>query len=207
MASSMIHLAVAKKVLEKINVENEKDYYLGSIAPDISKQVGTSRHESHFIFNTREDIPNLKLFIKRYPTFKYNSFNLGYYTHLYVDKEWTEDVLNNIVSNSSVKLLDGTIIKAKPGEIKEMIYSDYTNLNIKLIDEYNMDLSLFYEEFQIPDTNLNEIPIDKLDILINKMSIIIENTKENKSYTFDIELVKEFIDNISEKIINELEKY
>ena len=209
MASALIHLAIAKQIKEKSNIEidNLKDYYLGSIAPDIAKQVGTSRDESHFIYNTREDIPNIKLFIKRYPTFKYNSFELGYFTHLYTDKEWTEKVYDNIVSNSSIKLLDGTIINTTNEEMQNMIYSDYTNLNIKIIDEYNLDLSLFYEDFEIPKTNLREIPIEKLDILINKMSIIIENTKENKAYTFDITTIKEFIDKISDEIIEELKKY
>ena len=76
MASAIIHLAVAKKILEKIHVENEYDYYLGSIAPDIAKQIGQSKDKSHFIINTKEDIPNIKLFTKRYTTFLYNSFNL-----------------------------------------------------------------------------------------------------------------------------------
>ena len=49
MASALIHLAVAKKILEKIHVENEYEYYLGSIAPDISKQIGQSKDKSHFI--------------------------------------------------------------------------------------------------------------------------------------------------------------
>ena len=51
---------IFKKSNLKIN--NLKDYYLGSIAPDVAKQIGTSRNESHFIFNTPTDIPNLKLF-------------------------------------------------------------------------------------------------------------------------------------------------
>ena len=209
MASAIIHLAIAKQVKEKgkLKLDNEKDYYLGSIAPDIAKQIGTSRNESHFIFNTREDIPNLKLFIKRYPTFKYNSFNLGYFTHLYVDKEWNENVYENIVNNSSIKLLDGTIMNTTPEQIENMIYSDYTNLNIEIIDEYNLDLSLFYEDFKIPDTSLIEIPIEKLDILINKMGLIIENTKIETAYTFDITLVKDFIDKVSDQIIKELKKY
>ena len=209
MASSIIHIAIAKQIKEKGNIEidNLKDYYLGSIAPDIAKQIGTSRDKSHFIYNTRKNIPNLNLFIKRYPTFKYNSFELGYYTHLYVDKMWTEEIHNKIVSNSSIKLLDGTIMNASHEEILNMIYSDYTNLNIQLIDDYNLDLSLFYEDFQIPKTNIQEIPIEKLDILINKMGIIIENTKVNKAYTFDIDIVKEFIDTISNEIIKEIEKY
>lgn len=209
MASSIIHLAIAKQIKEKSNlkIDNLKDYYLGSIAPDIAKQVGTSHNESHFIYNTPTDIPNLKLFVKRYPIFKYNSFDLGYFTHLYVDKNWIETVLENIVLNSSIKLLDGTTIQTTPEEIKNMIYSDYTNLNIKIIEDYNLDLSLFYEDFKIPKTNIKEIPIEKLDILINKMGIIIENSKENKAYSFDIDIIKEFIDKISNEIIEELEKY
>lgn len=207
MASSIIHLAIAKKVAEKVDIENKKDYYLGSIAPDIAKQIGTSRDESHFIINSEEDIPNIRLFVKRYPTFKYNSFNLGYFTHLYTDKVWTKDVISNIVSNNSIKLLDGTIMNTTTEEIQQMIYSDYTNLNVEIIDEYNLDLSLFYEDFEIPDTNIREIPVNRLDILINKMGIIIENSKENKAYTFDSYLIKEFINKTSEEIINELEKY
>lgn len=207
MASSIIHLAIAKKVAEKVDIENKKDYYLGSIAPDIAKQIGTSRDESHFIINSEEDIPNIRLFVKRYPTFKYNSFNLGYFTHLYTDKVWTKDVISNIVSNNSIKLLDGTIMNTTTEEIQQMIYSDYTNLNVEIIDEYNLDLSLFYENFEIPNTNIREIPVNRLDILINKMGIIIENSKENKAYTFDSYLIKEFINKTSEEIINELEKY
>ena len=40
MASAIIHLAVAKTLEKYLDIENKKDYYLGSIAPDISKQIG-----------------------------------------------------------------------------------------------------------------------------------------------------------------------
>ena len=63
MASSLIHLAVAKKVGEKVKIKNTKDYYLGAIAPDISRQIGQSKTESHFIINTKQDIPNIKIFL------------------------------------------------------------------------------------------------------------------------------------------------
>ena len=209
MASAIIHLAIAKKILsdKSIDVDNQKDYYLGSIAPDLSKQIGLNRTESHFLINTKDEIPNINIFKKRYPFFKYNSFDLGYFTHLYTDKIWIEEFLPNIVHNSSIKLLDGTVINSSNKDFLNLLYSDYTNLNIEIIDEYELDLSLFYEDFQIPDTNINEIPIEKLDILINKMGIIIENSKEKKTYTFDIYDIKNFIDLAAEKIINELKKY
>lgn len=207
MSSIMIHLAIAKKVKEHFDIRKEKDYYLGAIAPDISRQIGESKEKSHFLINTIDNIPNITLFIKRYPTFKYNSFNLGYYTHLMTDKLWIEKFIPNLIQDNTIKLLNGSILSTNPEEIENMLYSDYTNINRQIIDEYEMDLSIFYEEFIPPTTQLNEIPIDQLDILLNKMGIIIENSKEEKSYTLDFEAVKAFIENSSKEIIEELKRY
>ena len=208
MASAIIHLAVAKTLERNLNIENKKAYYLGSIAPDISKQIGENKQKSHFLINSRDDIPNIELFINKYPNFKENSFNLGYFIHLYTDKIWFSRFMPNIWSGSGtcIKLLDGTIINSTPEEIQKLIYQDYTNLNVKLLDEYKMDLSLFYEDFQIPNTNLDEIPVDKLNILIDKMGLIIENSKEEKAYTFDTFLILKFIDEVSQEILSILNK-
>lgn len=208
MASAIIHLAVAKTLERNLNIENKKDYYLGSIAPDISKQIGENKQKSHFLINSRDDIPNIELFINKYPNFKENSFDLGYFIHLYTDKIWFSRFMPNIWSGSGtcIKLLDGTIINSTPEEIQKLIYQDYTNLNVKLLDEYKMDLSLFYEDFQIPNTALDEIPVDKLNILIDKMGLIIENSKEEKAYTFDTFLILKFIDEVSQEILSILNK-
>lgn len=207
MASAIIHLAVAKTLEKYLSIENPKDYYLGTIAPDISKQIGESKNKSHFLINTPDDIPNIETFTKKYPNFKYNSFDLGYFIHLYTDKVWFSKFMPNIVAGNYLKLLDGTIIKTTPEEMQEVIYQDYTNLNIQLLDEYNMDLSLFYEEIFPPKTTITEIPTDKLNILIDKMGIIIKNSKELKPYTFDAYLVLEFIDNVSQKLLEVLKTY
>ncbi len=207
MASTIIHLAIAKKVKERMAVDNIKDYYLGAIAPDISKQIGRSKEESHFLINTLEDVPNINLFIKRYPFFKYNSFDLGYFTHLYADKKWFEEFMPNITANNSIKLLDGTIIQTTPEEMRNMLYSDYTNLNIRIIEKYDLELSLFYEEFVIPKTNIKEVPVESLDILLNKMGILIENSKSEKTYTLDITAVEDFINKTANEIIELIKKY
>ena len=70
-----------------------------------------------------------------------------------------------------------------------------------------MDLSLFYEDFQIPNTKINEVPIDKLNILIDKMGIIIENSKQEKLYIFDTTLIYNFIEEVVEKLIEEIKDY
>lgn len=201
MASTIIHLAIAKKILEQVKVKRPKDYFLGAIAPDISKQIGETKEKSHFLINTHNEIPNIDLFIKKYHDFKNNSFDLGYFTHLYADKIWLEDVFFKIVNGRTIKLLDGTTLESSGKEIIDMLYSDYTNLNTKIIEEYDLDLSLFYDEFTVPKTNIQEIPVDKLDILINKMSILIENCKNEKTYTIDMQIINEYIEHTTKEIL------
>ena len=45
MASTIIHMAVAKELYPYLTI-SKKDYYLGSIASDISKHIGKSKKES-----------------------------------------------------------------------------------------------------------------------------------------------------------------
>lgn len=207
MASSVIHLAIAKKLKKYLNVKNSYDYYLGAIAPDLSKQISRTKKLSHFLFDTREDVPNMDKFTEKYKYFYKNDFELGYYIHLYTDKIWFNEFINSLTYRNSVKLLDGTIIKATEQEITSMIYQDYTNINIQLIDEYNLDLSLFYEEFSKPHSCLDEIPLNKLNILIDKMGIIIENSKQEKNYIFDLTGINEFIEKSVQVILTELKNY
>ena len=75
----------------------------------------------------------------------------------------------------------------------EYFYNDYTNLNVKLIDEYNLDLSIFYEDISKFNDIIKEIPMDKIDIIVNKAGIIIENSKESKPYVFDTKIINKFI--------------
>lgn len=207
MASAMIHIAVAKLLENELNIKNKKDYYLGSIAPDISKQIGLEKYISHFASISNEDIPIMENFTKKYPHFKKNDFDLGYYIHLYTDKLWYEDFKEKIICNESIRLLDGTIINLPLDEIKKLVYQDYTNLNVQLIDEYGLELSLFYEDFKEPKTNIKEIPVDKLNTLVEQMGIILINSYSSKEHLFDLELVKDFIKTCHDKILNELKKY
>ncbi len=204
MASAIIHLAVAKTLEQYLPIKNKRDYYLGSIAPDISKQIGENKQRSHFLINTRDDIPNMELFKEKYPNFKDNSFDLGYYIHLYTDRLWFSHFLPLITNGNYIKLLDGTVIFSAPTEMQSLLYQDYTNLNVQLLDEYKLDLSLFYEDFIKPETSIDEIPVDKLNLLLDKMGIIIENSKEEKPFAFDLYLVLDFIDKTSQEILESL---
>lgn len=191
MASSVIHMCVAKEINKKLRMKDSNMLLLGSIAPDISKHIGEDKKISHFLTNGK-DI-DINSFLNKYKNKLNNPFIMGYFIHLYTDLLWNKYFISEIVNNNTIHLLNGKTIKSNPSLYKELIYNDYTNLNIQLLDEYNLDLSLFYNEAVVPKIEMIEIPINKLPILINYTGVIIQNTKIEKAYTFNLEHIKTFI--------------
>ncbi len=54
---------------------------------------------------------------------------------------------------------------------------------------------------------MKEIPVENLDILINKMGILIKNSQGQKTYTLDLTDVENFINDTAKEIIEVLQKY
>lgn len=208
MASALIHLCIAKKVNEVLK-KNEKEFLLGSIAPDISKQVGETKLKSHFLRNENESIPQLDKFLDKYKnTLKNNDFNLGYYCHLFVDVIWFGLFINSYcgVDQTEIRYKNGEKRKLDSKTFMKILYNDYTNLNVTIIDKYNLDLSLFYEEIPKIKSNIDEIPIDKLNIIVDKMGIIIENSKERETVILDLTSVFRFIDKTCDDFLDNLKE-
>ncbi len=196
MASAIIHLAVANEINKVLN-KDYKSIMIGAIAPDIWKQVGeVSKLPSHFLDNDETDVPNIDRFLDKYKDMLNNDFVMGYYIHLLTDYYWFKYFLPSIFNESKSILtrLDGTKIYLTEKELGEYIYNDYTNLNVEVIDEYGLVLDLFYEETPNFKDIISEIPMDKIDVLMDKMSIIIENSTYDKEYVFDIESIRNFVE-------------
>ncbi|MBR3898072.1 MAG: hypothetical protein IKJ43_02185 [Bacilli bacterium] len=202
MPSSMIHIAVANEVNKKLK-RNSADFLIGSIAPDISKEVGWSREKSHFIDNN-DGIPNVDLFLNKYSSYLDDDFVLGYYVHLYTDYLWFKYFLTEIRGKDFITKLDGTVIKYTGRMDLIYIYNDYTNLNIRLIDYYNLDLKIFYNDVPEFKNIIKEIPMDKINVIVNKVGEVIENTKVHKDMVFNMDNVKLFIKTSVELILANL---
>lgn len=197
MASSVIHMCVAKKINEKLKLPLNM-ILLGSIAPDISKHMGETKTRSHFLTDGETvDIPR---FLEKYQSQLNHPFMMGYFIHLYTDFLWDKYFISEIVENDTITLLNGDKVSTDLELYHKLIYHDYTNLNILLLDEYGLDLSLFYEEAVLPKLEMDEIPVEKLSVLIDYTGVIIENTKKKKDYTFNLEQIKAFIETSSDLI-------
>lgn len=205
MASAVIHIAVAKEINKDLKM-NEKELFLGTIAPDISKQLGESKVKSHFLSDDQSTLPILDKFLDKYKNNLNNPFIMGYYIHLFTDYLWFKYFMPEITNSSDyIEFLSGNKIKCTKEEIEKLIYNDYTNLNISLIEEYDLDLSLFYEDIEIPNIKFDEIPLDKLQVIVDQMGIIIENSKKEYTYSFNIDNVKQFIELCKKIISNDIE--
>ena len=206
MASAVIHMAVASEINRFTKRDNNK-YLLGSIAPDISKLVGNPRRQSHFC-DEDTDIPDMDKFLSKYKDYLNDDFVFGYFVHLYTDYLWEKYFIQDIYNedNNMVTKIDGSKVKCYGRMLCQYIYNDYTNLNNLLIDEYEMDLGIFYNEIPELDNIIQEIPMDKLQVLIDKMSIIIENATPRKEFIFNIENVNVFIKRCVELTLAKIEE-
>ena len=202
MASAIIHLCIAKEINKYLKM-NEKELLLGAIAPDISKEIGQTKEISHFLDHSNEDdIPNIERFLIKYKDKLNEPFTLGYFIHLLTDKYWFRDYIYQYIERYTK---DKNKKKITYTALRDVIYNDYTNINISLIDKYNLSLNIFYEEFTKPKTSMSEIPIDKLPLLIEKMGIIIENSQEEKTFVFDTKDIEIFIENSVKYILKDLQ--
>ncbi len=202
MASAVIHLCVAKEVNKFLGMD-EKLLFLGTIAPDISKEIGQSKEISHFLDHFNEDdIPNIDRFLQKYESELSNPFEMGYFIHLLTDKYWFRDYVYKYIERYALETGKKDLTYSA---LKQLIYDDYTNINIDLIDKYGLALDLFYEEFKYPTSKITEIPMDKLPIIVEKMGMIIQESKEEKTFLFDTYDIVKFIDETVKYIIKDIQ--
>ena len=201
MASAVIHLCIAKKVNNYLKID-ENMLYLGAIAPDLAKQIGLTKRKSHFLDDEHleDSIPNVDRFVAKYYYELNKPFEMGYLIHLLTDYYWFKYYINNFVKRYNHSDLDKI-------SLKSLIYDDYTSLNQELIDSYMLNLDIFMNKIDYPTSKISEIPMDKLYIVVEKMGQIIMNAKVKKKILFDKTDIIDFIENISNKIIEDLKNY
>ena len=137
-----IHLAVAKKYLEKHSEDNE-EFILGTVAPDIEMEnlneyidgEFTDKNSRHFGENFKTD--NVIDYMRRKVSFKKffeendlnTSFIRAYFLHLLCDYYFFGDYVTN-------EKLEGISFM----DVVKIGYNDYNLITPKLIKEYNLTI-------------------------------------------------------------------
>lgn len=197
-----MHLCIAKEVNKYLHMD-ERALLLGSIAPDLSKELGETKEISHFLDHSSEDdLPNIDHFLRKYRQDLHNPFTMGYLIHLLSDKYWFRDYINAYISRYTHDKDKKTLTYSA---LRSVIYNDYTNINIDLIEHYNLSLDIFFNEYSLPQSNITEIPINKLPVLIDKLSLIIKESTTEKTFVFNTNDIIEFISASVKYIIKDIQ--
>lgn len=120
MPSWSIHLALAKKISDRLNLD--KDLFLyGNLIPDVDCNGNISRKQTHyyesdlfFPFCNKARKIDIDLFLKDYKEKLSNHLILGYYSHLLTDNYYNEIAYSKWVTDKNknpigIKLKDNTI--------------------------------------------------------------------------------------------------
>ncbi len=163
------------------------------------------KYETHFQ-DPEDNYPHMDRFEESYGKYLKDPFTMGYYIHLYTDYFWFKYFIKE-AKKDWIKDKNNINRKFTNEEIGNLIYSDFTNLNIQVIENYNLDLKIFYEEknIYIPEY-IKEYPYDKTNVIIEKAGLMIINSTWDKEYLFNIKDIKKFIETSSDLIYNEIAK-
>lgn len=137
-----MHCIVSLKLIEKINIQEKGEFLLGGIAADASE----NKEGSHFFGGDHEDYTRRIAFEKFYDQYKHHehqSYIQGYYAHLIADHIWLTGFFAPWLKNR---------IKNDPS-IQEKYHNDFSLLNSKLANEYNITASCLHNlgDVDIPD--------------------------------------------------------
>ena len=188
MPSFIIHEAVGKELSKKLSVD--KDIFLiGNIAPDCWRNAENfgfeNRRLSHFQpldLNVFEH-ENYELFYSKYKNALYNSFHLGYLTHLITDNYCRHK---------------GYFYKNENREIHD--------IDIPLIEHYKLEKLPLIDELEDFSSSIEELDITGLNGTIIYTNDILDNPKELTESEFKIDIVSKQIDEVCNYVLSELDR-
>ena len=174
------HMIVAKEVAKRLNI-NSDEFIKRNLLPDIIDMEDSH----HKVQNGVYMVPDIEYFLQNFDFSK--DLNIGYLTHLLLDKHYLSDYLGSLYPNTNI-FLDG------------IIYKDYDYLNFLLVNRFGLDID-----------NLENI-LSQYDckILKEKLKYNIECLKHNKSGKtkyLNFESFASFLLEVSDTISKELVEY
>ena len=180
MPSITPHMIVATEVAKILNI-NSEDFIRGNLLPDII-DIKNSHHK---IESDVYMVPDIDYFLRTLDLT--NDLDIGYLTHLLLDKHYLEDYLKKLYPNKNIFL-------------DKKIYNDYDILNHSLVNNFNLDVEYIEKALMKYNCKIKE---EKLKYNIN----CLKNNISGKTYYLNIDSFSNFLKEISKTISEELIEY
>lgn len=170
MASPAMHLAIAKRYIEKHNNLNYKEFVKGTLYPDAEKNSIKLHYPKSSIMGEFAigvyDKVDLYAFLADYP--KLNDFELGWFLHLVTDYIFFEECFT-----------EEYLLKNSYEEFCKDLYFAYDHLNIYLSEKYHIVKNDYkdYPSEYYPGKDYEKciLPKKMIDAFIKKVSSIVWN--------------------------------
>ncbi len=197
MASRILHLAVAEKIIERIPIHEQNRFRLGILLPD-AYRIGVSKADSHLkihICGGSKKTYDLQRFQDTFgDKLKTDALYLGYYLHLIQDLVFRRLVYEEHRWNPRI-----------PGNV-ERLHEDYEQLNPYVITHYGLKNSLELPE-DFFDEKINAVYPFDIHTLRSDLNQDFAWETEQQEYTaffFTQEMAAEFIGKAAEVCIAEI---
>ena len=180
MPSIAAHMVCAKLVGEELKITSP-EFIQGNILPDIIESEDSHRK----IKGKYYYIPNIDYFTKKLDLT--NDLEIGYLTHLLLDKYYLENYIYDIVNG-----LDAFI--------SGIIYKDYDIISYKLVKRFNLDINYLNKVLSKFSIQINEKKLENNLRCLNNCDV---NAKE---YYLDIDDFSKFLIETSKLIVENLKR-
>lgn len=223
MPSWGIHFTIANQICNKINLnmnQTEKNSFIfGNIMPDIlegytvkniNKCYGNSTHypREMIINNVKYNMPDYKLFKRKFGTCFKNSVILGYYFHLVTDYFFNKFIYTKYIKSANqinkveVKDINGINKIVDYNEAIKMKQSDFATFDYVYKNKEKIMYPYYDDNILIYTKDLKDFEFCKSDILntFDYINCINENNLEDFNNVYFISSEKELLLKIKECI-------
>ncbi|MBQ8574582.1 MAG: hypothetical protein IJ447_00860 [Clostridia bacterium] len=194
MASRIMHLAIADRIFENVEINEKSRFNFGTILPDAYRE-GENIAVSHFkirILNNTKLTYDLTEFRNKYKEkLVSDDLYLGYYIHLVEDLFFRDFVYDKHHWDPMPK-----------GNVQRL-HNDYKLLNTYLIEKHRL-LNNISIPCEIKEESIFEIYPFDINNLVKELKTDFQFYNDGKIFFFTKEMADEFIENTAVKCVNEI---